>query len=130
MMPTTPKRLLDALAACQEIAELTSGLDFAGYRELRVVRLAVERLLEIVGEALNQAAAGDASLSMQFPDLRRIVALRNRNIHGYDTVNDEIIWDIVVTKIPVLERQLTSLLAAYESEPNERQGSEHDTRET
>lgn len=60
-----------------------------------MLRSAVERQLEIVGEALGQAAHDDDSVADKIPALPRIVALRNRVIHGYDSVDNEIVWDIV-----------------------------------
>jgi uncharacterized protein with HEPN domain len=105
------KRLLDAAEACAAIAEFTRGKDFAAYASDRVLRSAVERQFEIVGEALGRAAAADASLETLLPELPRIVGLRNRIIHGYDSVDDEIIWDIVRNKLPALEVQLRGLLA-------------------
>lgn len=74
------------------------------------MRSAVERQLEIIGEALGQVCRADETLEASLPELPRIVALRNRVIHGYDTVDDEIIWDIVQTNVPKLERPLKTLL--------------------
>jgi uncharacterized protein with HEPN domain len=114
MTNVVKKRLLDALLACRAIREFTKGLDFSAYEDDLLVRSGVERQFEIVGEALNKAADDDASLLVRLPDLRRIVGLRNRLIHGYDTVDDEIIWDIVQTKLPALEEHLSALLARGE----------------
>ena len=110
MTDETKKRLHDALPACRAIRSFTAGLDFAGYAANLLVRSGVECQLEIVGEALNVAADRDAAVAEQLPELRRIVGLRNRIIHGYDTVDDEIVWDIVQTKLAVLEAQLASVL--------------------
>jgi uncharacterized protein with HEPN domain len=104
------KRLLDALTACQAIATFTEGLDFSGYEKSLIVRSAVERQLEIIGEALNKAKDIDPALVEQLPELHRIISLRHRIIHGYDSVDDEIVWDVVQTKAPVLEGQLSALL--------------------
>ena len=76
------------------------------------MRSAVERQLEILGEALGQAARADASLSDRIPELPRIVGLRNRIIHGYDSVDDEIVWDVVQTKITPLLMQIGALIDA------------------
>jgi uncharacterized protein with HEPN domain len=66
----------------------------------------VERQFEIIGEALGIAAKEDDSLLETIPDLPRIVGLRNRLIHGYDSVDPELVWDVVKTKIPPLKHQL------------------------
>lgn len=110
MTDETTKRLRDALAACRAIEQFTAGLDFAAYEASDLVRSAVERKLEIVGEALKRAEDEDATLIEQLPELRQIVGLRNRVIHGYDAVDDEIIWDVVQHKLPVLSTLLADLL--------------------
>jgi uncharacterized protein with HEPN domain len=75
-----------------------------------LLRSAVERQFEIVGESLSKAEDIDPSLTEQIPDIRRIIGLRNRIIHGYDTVDNQIVWDIVHTELPKLIDQLELLL--------------------
>jgi uncharacterized protein with HEPN domain len=70
----------------------------------------VERQPEIVGEALGKAAEQDDLVEDRIPSLPRIVALRNRVIHGYDTVDDEVIWTIVQNHVPELKSRLDDLL--------------------
>lgn len=105
------KRLFDALIACEAIGEFVQNRDLAAYRSDKMLRSAVERQFEIIGEALAQAANVDPALPDRFPELRRIVALRNRLIHGYDSVDDEIVWDIVQFKLSVLKKLLSDFLA-------------------
>lgn len=76
------------------------------------MRSAVERQFEIVGEALGRAAREAPELNEAMPEIPRIVGLRNRLIHGYDSVDDQIIWDIVQTKIPALREKLKIALDA------------------
>lgn len=69
---------------------------------------AIERNLEIIGEALNR-------IIKQFPDIqisnsRKIIDLRNRIIHGYDTIADEVIWGIIINHIPILKKEIESIL--------------------
>ena len=104
------KRLLDAAGACDAIAEFVAGKEFAAYEADRLLRSGVERQFEIVGEAIGRAAHEDDTLATRLPELRKIVGLRNRLIHGYDSVDDEIIWDIVQTKLPALRSELRALL--------------------
>jgi uncharacterized protein with HEPN domain len=106
MSKSASKRLLDAVEACAAVAEFTAGKDFAAYASSALLRSAVERQFEIIGEALGKAAQLDAKLLTDLPDLPKIVALRNRLIHGYDSVDDEIVWDIVQSKLPALESEL------------------------
>jgi uncharacterized protein with HEPN domain len=75
------------------------------------VRSAVERQLEIVGEALNQLYKVDKVLAAQIPELGRIVAFRNILIHGYANVDDTLVWQVVTDKLPELESVLRMLLA-------------------
>ncbi|CAN5736155.1 DUF86 domain-containing protein [soil metagenome] len=109
MTNATKKRRLDATAACEAIEEFVRGKDFTEYERDRLLRSAVERQFEILGEALNKAAAADASIAEQIPELHRMVGLRNRLIHGYDTVDDEILWDAIQTKLIPLKSQLKTL---------------------
>ena len=104
------KRLLDALSACAAIRQFTKHADFPAFESSLLLRSAVERQLEILGEALGKAAESEPDMEMQLPELRRIVGLRNRIIHGYDSVDDEIVWDIAQTKMEPLERMLQRVL--------------------
>jgi uncharacterized protein with HEPN domain len=110
MQPEVEKRILDALAACERIEEFTAGLDYNGFSSSALVRSAVERQFEIIGEALNKASSLDSTLSRQVPEIPRIVGLRNRLIHGYDAVDDQLVWDIVQTKIGRLRLALAAVL--------------------
>jgi uncharacterized protein with HEPN domain len=113
MSSEASKRLLDAACACAAIAEFTAGKDFAAYETDRMLRSAVERQFEIIGEALGKAVKAEPTLVQEMPELPRIVALRNRLIHGYDSVDDEIVWDIVQTKLSALETELRRWLTAH-----------------
>lgn len=89
MKTEVKKWLLDALNACQAISSFTNGKDFAEYERDLLLRSGVERQLEIVGDALNKALSSDPSIVKLVPDVRRIIGLRNRIIHGYDTVDNQ-----------------------------------------
>lgn len=104
------KRLLDVVSACEAIAEFVAGKDFSAYESDRLLRSAVERQFEIIGEALNKAGSAETSLATQIPDFHRIIGLRNRLIHGYDNVDDEILWDVVQSKLGPLRAQIESVL--------------------
>lgn len=110
MQPEVAKRLLDALQAIRRIQEFTSGLGFEEFSRSVLIRSAVERQFEIIGEALGRAGAVAAEIEDELPDLPRIVGLRNRLIHGYQSVDDQIVWDVVQTKIGGLACALERLL--------------------
>ena len=113
MTPRTRKRLEDAKDACARIGQFIEGVPFDRFQSSALLRSAVERQLEIVGEALGQAARDDESLVEAIPDLPRIVGLRNRVIHGYDTVDPELIWDVVQNKIAPLRQRLEAMCADF-----------------
>ena len=79
--------------------------------QLRTPALRVERQLEIIGEALGIAAKEDDSILELVPDIPRTVGLRNPLIHGYDSVDPELVWDVVKTKIPPLKHQIAKARA-------------------
>jgi uncharacterized protein with HEPN domain len=88
MHPDSWKRLEDTRIACERIQRFVAGhtkSDFAASE----LQPAVERQLEIVGESLGRAAQDVAELEKLIPDLRKIVGLRNRLIHGYDAVDQD-----------------------------------------
>jgi uncharacterized protein with HEPN domain len=74
----------------------------------KLLRRAVERELEIIGEATSKILKIDENIEIS--NARRIVDLRNWIIHGYDKVDDVVIWGIVSKDIPQLEKQITELL--------------------
>ncbi len=75
-----------------------------------MLRLAVERALTIIGEALSQLAKLDAVFASRLNEHQRIIAFRNILIHAYAEVDDRIVWDVVRQKIPALLVQASSLL--------------------
>ncbi len=112
MKTTLKKRLLDALDACHAIQSFVAGRTFSEYEQNSMLRSAVERQFEIIGEALSRAETETPELSSLIPDARRIVGLRNRIIHGYDSVDDELLWQTIHTHVPPLERLLSDLLTS------------------
>jgi uncharacterized protein with HEPN domain len=75
-----------------------------------MLRAAVERQFEIIGEALAQLASCDAAEAARISEHRRIIAFRNILIHGYADVDDRLVWDIVETRLPLLRREVDGLL--------------------
>ena len=106
MNPRTIKRLEDAIEACHRAQNFLKGISLSTFVHSDLLRSAAERQLEIIGEALNLASQEDDSLKNIIPDLPRIVGMRNRIIHGYDSVDPKLVWDLVKSKIPLLLAQL------------------------
>ena len=71
-------------------------------------RRAVERNVEIIGEAMNRILQKDDSIKLS--NSRKIVDTRNRIIHGYDAVSDDIIWSIIVSQLPALKIEVEKML--------------------
>lgn len=70
----------------------------------------MERQFEVIGEALNQALRLYPDLANRISDCRRIVAFRNRLIHAYAFVSDEVVWGVLEANLPTLRREVQSLL--------------------
>jgi uncharacterized protein with HEPN domain len=104
------KHLLDALEAAQDVLEFVGDADAAQYASNRMLRAAVERQLMVVGEASRRALDTEPGLRERVPDLVFAVGLRNRLVHGYDTVDDEIVHDTIRSDLPGLIAALRALL--------------------
>ena len=109
-LPSAAPPPLPNRSACAAVAAFTAEKDFAAYSSDALLRSAVERQFEIIGEALGRALRVDTALEKTIPEIHRIVGLRNRLIHGYDSVDDQLIWDLVQTKLPALARVLEAAL--------------------
>jgi uncharacterized protein with HEPN domain len=104
------KYLWDARRAAELVMEFTADADRARYHDDLLLRSAVERQFEIIGEALHQLSRHDQELARLIPDLPRIVAFRNRLIHGYAVTDHDVVWNTVTTDLPALREQLDELL--------------------
>lgn len=111
MPPDRRKYLWDALTAADLLFQFSAGKTFDDYIADALLRSAVERQFEIVGEALNQFSRIDPELAARIPDLPRIVAFRNILIHGYAVVDDELVWQVLFDKLPGLAVAMRELLA-------------------
>jgi len=102
--------LFDISNAIEEIGTfLPAGhRTFKKYRNDLKTRRAVERNLEIIGEATNRIISKDPGFPISHT--RKIIGLRNRIIHGYDVVSDELVWGIVVNDLPELKAEIAQYL--------------------
>lgn len=110
MRPDAPALLWDARRAARRVREFLADLSFDDYREDILVKSAVERQFEILGEALNRLSRVDRDVAASVPDLPRIVSFRNILIHGYATVDDAIVWDVATTGLEGLIEVFDELL--------------------
>ncbi|WP_295655383.1 DUF86 domain-containing protein [uncultured Mucilaginibacter sp.] len=103
------KLLTDVLEAIISIDEhLEWRRIFDEYKANKTKRRAVERELEIIGEAVNKLLKLSPDIAISYS--RIIVDLRNKVIHAYDNVNDMVIWNVVMNHLPVLKTEVEELL--------------------
>jgi uncharacterized protein with HEPN domain len=111
-MRRDPRALLwEAKNAAEAIIDFTQGKTYNEFARDLLLRSAVERQFEIIGEALAQLAKTDPELAAKVPDLARIVAFRNILIHGYAVIDREVVWRVVEQNLPELRVTLVALLA-------------------
>ena len=106
------KYLLDIQQAAALASEFVAGRTFADYQATAMLRAAVERQCEIIGEALAKLAKIDEPVAARISEYRRIIAFRNILIHGYAELDHRLVWDVVTTKVPVLTEEVSELLAS------------------
>src|SRR5260370_9445747 len=109
-MPLEPKKYLyDIQEAASQIVDFTSGKTLDDYRGNAMLRSAVERQFEIIGEALAQLARLDEKIVARISEHRRIIAFRNILIHGYADIDERLVWDIVQANLPTLRVEIERL---------------------
>lgn len=82
--------------------------DYNIYVTNKMLRRAIEREFEIIGEALNRI--DKLNPDIQISGKKQIINVRNRVIHGYDKIDNEIMWGIIVRHLPVLKTEIQNLL--------------------
>ena len=111
MQPKTPKLLEDVRDAAAFIAEISRGKALQDYERERLLRQAIERNFEIIGEAMNRLAQHDPEVAARISKHRRIIDFRNLLIHGYDLIDHRIVWSTIAEELPVLLAQVQALLS-------------------
>ena len=102
--------LQDSLEQAREVQSFTAGMTFQMYHTDRKTQAAVERKFEIIGEALNRIYNADEELLEQIRDYRSIISFRNILAHGYDSVEDRVVWGIIENDINTLIEDASELL--------------------
>ena len=103
--------LYDMRQAAERIGEFTAGRTFDGYELDAMLRSAVERQFEIIGEALNKLSKIEPGIAARIPDYQKIISFRNALIHGYAAVQNEVVWGVLETRLPELLAAVKDLLA-------------------
>ena len=106
------KWLYDIKIAIDEIDSFfeTNERSFIHYQQSTLLKRAVERELEIIGEAVNRIISRDNSFELKIQDAKNIIGLRNQVIHAYDNISDENIWAILINHLPKLKLEIENLI--------------------
>ena len=104
------KFLYDIKLAIDDIESYfeTETRTFDNYTKNSLLKRAIERNLEIIGEAINRLLRDDPSFPIE--NAKKIIGLRNQIIHGYDSVSDENIWGIIMIHLPKLKSEINSMI--------------------
>ena len=101
--------LVDMLIHAKEAVALSGETSLNDLIEDRVMQLALQKLVEIVGEAANRVSEETQQRHQEIP-WPQIIGLRNRLVHGYDDVNLDILWKIIQNDLPPLTEQLKAIV--------------------
>ena len=105
------KYLFDIQEACELLARFTQGKSLDDYVAEPLLRSAVERQFEVIGEALRQMLNLQPDMSSFISDHQRIIAFRNRLIHGYADISHDVVWGVLESNLPKLRREVKELLS-------------------
>ncbi len=102
-------QLFDIKSSIEEIESyFPNGKDFQKYHEDLKTKRAVERNIEIIGEAMSRILKVEPEITIS--NSRKIVDARNKIIHGYDEISDDVIWGIIINNLPLLKSEVENLL--------------------
>lgn len=105
------KFLYDIQVSIDSIEEyLGPERDFQEYVSNKMLKRAVEREFEIIGEAMSHLQKMDPGIDISSKEL--IIGMRNRVIHGYDKIDDTIIWGAIIKHLPILKSEVDKLLSS------------------
>lgn len=107
------KHLVDILNATIEVESFFADAPklFQNFQNDMLRQRAVERNVEIMGEAINRILKVDPTFEL--PNAKAIVNTRNRVIHGYDSVTTEFLWSLIIKHIPALKKDIEKILEFY-----------------
>jgi uncharacterized protein with HEPN domain len=117
MAPEARAYLWDARRAADAVARFIAGKDRDDYLGDDLLRSAVERQFEIVGEARSQLGKASPALLARLPDARNAIGFRNVLIHGYAQVDGAIVWRAATEDLPRLRSAVDALLSEFGDPP-------------
>jgi uncharacterized protein with HEPN domain len=103
--------LHDILHAGLAVKAFVAGRTFDDYLSDELLRSAIERKFEIMGEALNRVGRDDLTVQQNIRNYRDIISFRNILIHGYDAIDDRIVWGIIKEELDNLIDDVNYLLS-------------------
>ncbi len=106
----TPRTLRQMEDASSFVLSVTEGKSFADYAADRLLRQAVERNLQIIGEAVGRLRRDDPATADRLSEHEKIVGFRNVLVHGYDLMDQGIVWETIRTSLPLLRSEVEELL--------------------
>ncbi len=104
------KYLYDIIDCCEFLLGFTAGKTVSDYKNDRAFRSAVERELQIIGEAMAQLDHVSHETAEKVSEHRNIIGFRNIIVHGYDQLNPQTVWNVIEVKLNVLLKQATCAL--------------------
>lgn len=104
------KYLFDILFSIEEIESfmVNHPQEYSAFRHDTLLRRGVERNMEIMGEAMNQVLKLNPNIPIT--SARKVVDTRNFIIHAYDALNPEILWGIIINHLPLLKKEVQTLI--------------------
>lgn len=108
MTERAKKYLFDILFSIDAIDEFLKDVSFTNYQDDLKTQSAVERQLGIIGEAVNQFSKENTSIELE--NSREIVNFRNRIVHAYDSIDDNIVWAIKTNHLPILKKEIEEII--------------------
>lgn len=115
MRPEAKKHVFDMLTAAEAVAGFARGRNRRDYETDLMFRSAVERQLQILGEARVRLRREDRAAAEQLTHAREIIGFRNVLVHAYDQVDESVVWGIVEKYLAPLTDQLKGMLEESET---------------
>ena len=110
------KHLYDVREAAMAIRAFTAGKSGADYEQDELLRSAVERKFEVIGEALGRIGRNAPGVLTQIREHRSIISFRNILAHGYDAIDDVVVWAILQDDLPALLADVNRLIGGSDGD--------------
>lgn len=104
------KYLYDIVNCCEFVLEMTKEKTVEDYKNDRIFRSALERELQIIGEAMLQLDNISPETAERMAQYRGIIGFRHVIVHGYDSLDPDTVWNVVETKVAILLEQAKTIL--------------------